>query len=134
METGLIRSMTLSGCLATSPGSGAADKAAAESAFPAGPTYSPCFDRNYPVRAFFGDTHLHTSYSMDAGALGARPGPGDTCRFARGEQVVSPRGQPAGLSRPLDFLVVAAHSDGMGFFPLIFGGDTSTFADPSTGV
>ena len=87
------------------------------------PSYSPYAGRNFPTRPLFGDTHLHTSYSMDAGAFGARLGPVEAYRFARGEEVVSSTGQRVKLSRPLDFLVVADHSDGMGFFPLIFGGD-----------
>jgi hypothetical protein len=36
----------------------------------------------------------------------------------------------AKLSRPLDFLVVADHSDGMGFFPLLVGGDPTIMTDP----
>ncbi len=36
--------------------------------------YSPYADRDFPTRPFFGDTHLHTSFSMDAGAFGARLG------------------------------------------------------------
>ena len=39
------------------------------------PGYSPYAGRNFPTRPFFGDTHLHTSFSMDAGAFGARLGP-----------------------------------------------------------
>ena len=67
---------------------------------------------------------------MDAGAIGARLGPPDAFRFARGEEVTSNTGQPVKLSRPLDFLVVADHSDGFGFFPLIVGGDPAIMADP----
>ncbi len=106
------------------------DKATAEKAHPARPAYSPYANRNFPVRPFFGDTHLHTSFSMDAGAFGARLAPSDAYRFAKGEQVTSNTGQPVKLFRPLDFLVVADHSDGMGFFPLIFKGDPSIMADP----
>jgi hypothetical protein len=50
---------------------GTLDKEAAEKAFPAKPPYSPYAGRNFPTRPYFGDTHLHTSYSMDAGAFGA---------------------------------------------------------------
>ena len=32
--------------------------------------YSPYLNRSYPDRVFFGDTHLHTSYSTDAGMMG----------------------------------------------------------------
>ncbi|MCG6876827.1 MAG: DUF3604 domain-containing protein [Betaproteobacteria bacterium] len=110
--------------------SGALSKQEAERVYPAKPAYSPYADRNFPTRPFFGDTHLHTSYSMDAGAFGARLGPRDAYRFARGEQLTASSGQPVKLSRPLDFLVVADHSDGMGFFPLILGGDPAIMADP----
>jgi hypothetical protein len=90
-------------------------------AFPK-PAYSPYANRDFPTRPFFGDTHLHTSFSMDAGAFGARLSPRDAYRFARGEQVTASSGQPVKLSRPLDFLVVADHSDNMGFFPDLFAG------------
>jgi hypothetical protein len=92
------------------------------------PIYSPYAGRNFPTRPLFGDTHLHTAYSMDAGAFGARLGPREAYRFARGEEISSNTGQPVKLSRPLDFLVVADHSDGMGFFPLLMSGDPETLA------
>ena len=83
----------------------------AAKAFPAKPPYSPYAGRSYPTRPLFGDTHLHTSFSMDAGAFGARLDPSDAYRFAKGEELVSSTGQPVRLSRPLDFLVVADQSD-----------------------
>ena len=92
--------------------------------------YSPYADRKFPTRPFFGDTHLHTGFSMDAGAFGCRLSPRDAYRFARGEQVMASTGQPAKLSRPLDFLVVADHSDQMGFFPDLFAGKAEILADP----
>jgi hypothetical protein len=95
------------------------------------PAYSPYVDRDFPTRPFFGDTHLHTSFSMDAGAFGARLGPRDAYRFAIGEQITSSTGQPVKLSRPLDFLVVADHSDNMGFFPDLFAGKPDLLADPT---
>jgi Protein of unknown function (DUF3604) len=91
---------------------GTLDQQTAEKAFPAKPP--PYAGRNFPTRPFFGDTHLHTSFSMDAGTFGARLGPKDAYRFAKGEEVIASSGQHAKLSRPLDFLVVADHSDGMG--------------------
>jgi Protein of unknown function (DUF3604) len=106
------------------------DAASAERAFPKKPSYSPPTGRNFPVRPFFGDTHLHTSYSMDAGAFGARLGPREAYLFAKGRQVTASTGQPAKLSRPLDFLVVSDHSDGMGFFPMVIGGDPKVMAFP----
>ena len=81
-----------------------------------GKAYSPYAERNFPDRVFWGDTHLHTGLSVDAGLFGARLGPDEAYRFARGEQVMASSGQPARLGRPLDWLVIADHSDAMGFF------------------
>ena len=110
---------------------GTVDKATAEKVFPAKRPYSPWAGRNFPSRPLFGDTHLHTSFSMDAGAFGARLGPADAYRFAKGEEVMASSGQPAKLSRPLDFLVVTDHSDNMGFFPQLLAGDPKMLADPT---
>ena len=108
------------------PGEGLVD------AFKAQKHYSPYAGRNFPTRVYWGDTHLHTAMSMDAGAFGARLTPVDAYRFARGEELTSSTGLQVKLSRPLDFLVVADHSDNMGFFPLLFAGDPKMLAD-STG-
>jgi hypothetical protein len=80
-----------------------------------GKSYSPYAGRGFPSRPLWGDSHLHTGLSFDAGLFGARLGPEDAHRFARGEEVVSSTGIPVKLSRPLDWLVVADHSDNMGF-------------------
>jgi hypothetical protein len=109
---------------------GALDAAKAAKAFPARAVYSPYAERSFPVRPYFGDTHLHTGASFDAGAFGSRLGPRDAYRFARGEQVTASSGQPVKLSRPLDFLVVADHSDNMGFFPDFLAGKPELLADP----
>jgi hypothetical protein len=92
--------------------------------------YSPYADRKYPSRPLFGDTHLHTGFSMDAGLFGARLKPRDAYRFARGEQVTASSGQPAKLGRPLDFLVVTDHSDNMGFATDLLAGKASLLANP----
>jgi hypothetical protein len=105
------------------------DKAATALA-ESGRPYSPHAERKYPTRPLFGDTHLHTADSMDAGAFGARLTPKDAYRFAKGEQLTSSTGQPVRLSRPLDFLMVADHSDNMGFFPDMFAGKPEILADP----
>ena len=110
---------------------GTLDKEAADKVFPAKRPYSPWAGRNFPTRPLFGDTHTHTSFSMDAGAFGARLDPNDAYRFAKGEEVVASSGQPAKLSRPLDFLVVADHSDNMGFFPQLLAGAPNMLADPT---
>src|SRR6187401_3485629 len=102
---------------------GTLDKEKAGKVFPKKAPYSPYAGRSFPTRPFFGDTHLHTSFSMDAGAFGCRVPPRDAYRFARGEEITASSGQPVKLSRPLDFLVVADHSDGFGFFPQSMSGD-----------
>lgn len=85
-------------------------------------TYSPYAQRDFPDRPLWGDTHLHTAISFDAGAFGATLLPPDAYRFAKGEEVISSTGLPVRLSRPLDFLVVADHSDNMGLFPELQAG------------
>jgi hypothetical protein len=108
-----------------------APTSAAEGAFPAQKHYSPYAGRNFPTQVFWGDTHLHTGMSMDAGAFGARLEPEDAYRFARGEELTSSTGLKVKLDRPLDFLVVADHSDNMGFFPRLYSGDPEMLADPT---
>jgi hypothetical protein len=99
--------------------------------FPAKPPYSPYAGRNFPTRPLFGDTHLHSSLSMDAGMTGTTVGPKDVYRFAKGAEVVSSTGQPFRLSRPLDFTVLTDHSDNMGLAPDFFSGKPEILADPT---
>ncbi len=80
-----------------------------------GKSYSPYAQRLFPSRPLWGDTHLHTALSVDAGLFGARLGLEEAYRFARGEEVISSTGQPVKLGRPLDWLVIADHSDALGF-------------------
>jgi hypothetical protein len=93
--------------------------------------YSPYAGRDFPERPLWGDTHVHTEYSFDAGSFGARLDPNDAYRFARGEEVISSTGQPVRLARALDFLVVSDHSDNMGFFPRLVAGDAELLEDPT---
>ena len=111
--------------------SGTVDKTTAAQAHPSKPPYSPYVGRNFPARPLFGDTHLHTAMSFDAGMFGARLGPVEAYRFAKGEEVTSSTGQRVRLSRPLDFLVVADHSDFMGLAPDFLGGKAEVLADPT---
>ena len=93
-------------------------------------SYSPYVGESYPKNVYWGDTHLHTGLSMDAGAFGARLSPEDAYRFARGEELTSSVSRmKVKLSRPLDFLVVADHSDNMGFFPKLYAGDPEYLKD-----
>jgi len=95
-----------------------------------GISYSPYAERDFPSRPLWGDTHVHTAFSFDAGAFGNRLLPADAYRFARGEEVVSSTGIPAKLSRPYDWLVVSDHSDNMGFFTDLIEGAPHLLADP----
>ena len=95
---------------------------------PAG--YSPYPEQSFPNQVFFGDTHLHTTYSWDAGMVFNTLTPADAYRFAKGETVVSSTGVPARLQRPLDWLVVSDHSDGLGIAPLLARADPALLEDP----
>ena len=95
-----------------------------------GKAYSPYAKRDFANDVYWGDTHLHTELSMDAGSFGNRLGLDEAYRFARGEQVDSTTAGPVKLSRPLDFLVVADHSDNMGFFPDMVAGAPHILKDP----
>ena len=127
----LTAGLALSSSWVLAHDAGEVTKEKAEKAFSTKAPYSPYAGRNYPMRPLFGDTHLHTAFSMDAGAFGARLNPRDAYRFARGEEVTASSGQPVKLSRPLDFLVVADHSDNMGVFPDLFAGKPELLADPT---
>ncbi len=93
--------------------------------------YSPYAGRAFPTRVLWGDTHLHTSNSLDARALGATIGPEEAFRFARGDEVTSSHGQRLKLSRPLDFLVVSDHSDAMGAMNEIIAGNPDLMRNPT---
>lgn len=80
----------------------------------AGGTDIKVTDTEYPEQVYWGDTHLHTDISVDAFGFGNRLDAEAALRFARGEEVTATKGEKAKLSRPLDFLVIADHSDGMG--------------------
>ncbi len=74
----------------------------------------------YPEQVFWGDTHLHTDNSIDAFGFGNRLDAEAALRFARGEKVTASKGDAAHLSRPLDFLVIADHSDGLGALKTLY--------------
>jgi Protein of unknown function (DUF3604) len=95
------------------------------------PAYSPYVGQSHPDRVFFGDTHVHTSYSLDAGAFGNNLGPDEAHRYARGEEVMASSGVKTRLIRPLDFVAIADHSDAMGFFPDLVAGTDQILADPT---
>ena len=93
--------------------------------------YSPYSGRKFPTRVYFGDTHHHTANSGDAFMAGNRLSPEQAYRFARGEEVISSTGVPAKLSRPLDFLVVSDHAEGLGVMFQVQEGNPSLVSDPT---
>ncbi len=77
-----------------------------------------------PRTVYWGDTHLHTSFSPDASLAGnVRLSPAEAYRFARGETVTGHNGLKARLDRPLDFLVVSDHAAYMGILPMVRQGN-----------
>ena len=95
-----------------------------------GKGYSPYAERSFPNNVYWGDTHLHTSLSLDAGLFGNILGHEDAYRFARGEEITASGGVKAKLGRPLDWLVITDHSDMMGLAAGIQKGDPNVLEIP----
>ena len=91
------------------------------------PQFSPYAGRNYPTNVYWGDTHLHTAVSVDAGTMN-RVGQEDAFRFARGEEITTTGGLRVKLSRPLDFLVISDHAEMYGLMPQLLSGDPEVLA------
>ena len=91
--------------------------------------YSPYADRDYPTKVWFGDTHHHTANSGDAFMNGDRLSPEQAYRFALGEQVTSSTGVPVKLSRPMDFLVISDHVEGLGVMYEVYNGNPAFLGD-----
>jgi len=98
-------------------------------AAPTAPT-APSTSEALPDAVYWGDTHVHTSYSFDAAAWGNTLDPYEAYRFARGEKVTASMGLEAQLVKPLDWLMVADHSDNIGGVADLFAGKESILADP----
>src|SRR5210317_1134835 len=95
-----------------------------------GKAYSPYAERSFPNQVYWGETHLHTGLSLDAGLFGNILGHEDAYRFARGEQITSSGGLQVKLGRPLDWLVITDHSDMMGIATDIQSGAPNILANP----
>jgi hypothetical protein len=95
-----------------------------------GKTYSPYAQRTFPSKVYWGETHLHTGLSLDAGLFGNILGPEDAYRFARGEEIKSSTGLPVKLGRPLDWMAVTDHTDAMGLATDIQKGTPNILAVP----
>jgi hypothetical protein len=95
-------------------------------------SYSPYAGEDIPRRVFFGDTHLHTSFSVDASSAGnINLDPVSAYRFARGEAVSAHNGMQVQLIRPLDFLVVSDHAEYLGMMPQLRAGNPEILATPT---
>jgi hypothetical protein len=98
----------------------------------------PCAQHN-PVRnAYFGDLHVHTTYSFDAQAFEVRTTPAQAYRFARGEPVALPPLDAQGngtrsvrIERPLDFAAVTDHSEYLGEVQACTTPDAPTYNSPT---
>lgn len=96
-----------------------------------GSDYSPYTGAAIPQRLLWGDTHLHSSQSIDANSAGNETlSPAEAYRFARGDQLIANSGSPVRLSRPLDFLVVSDHAEYLGMLPRLRVGDASLQKSP----
>ena len=72
---------------------------------------SPKPDRN----AYFGETHIHTSWSVDAWVMGNRlTGPDDALKYAQGQTIKHPMGFDIKIDTPMDFMGVTDHSEYVG--------------------
>ena len=91
--------------------------------------YSPPANATHATNVYWGDSHLHTGLSLDAGLFGNTLGPDDAYRLARGEQITASSGIPVKLARPLDWMVVTDHSDLMGIATDIKKGTPNILAD-----
>lgn len=84
-------------------------------------SYSPYANQPYSTNVYWGDTHLHTNLSIDAvdtyNPMGKGLSPEDAYRFARGEVITAHNGMKFRRQHPLDFLVIADHSENIGLHP-----------------
>ncbi|WP_289055319.1 DUF3604 domain-containing protein [Carboxylicivirga marina] len=95
-----------------------------------GKTYSPYAKRNFPNNVYWGETHLHTGVSLDAGLFGNVLGHEDAYRLCKGEEITSSSGLSVKLGRPLDWVVITDHSDLMGLAVGIQEGAPNVVAEP----
>ena len=94
--------------------------------------YTPWAEEEFPMHLYWGDTHLHSAYSVDANTMGNTAlTPADAYRFARGEAIRANNGMLARLDMPLDFLVVSDHAELMGIMLKLREGDPRLLEAPA---
>lgn len=72
-------------------------------------------EKNPERNAYFGETHLHTTWSPDAWLFGNKlAGPADAYKYAKGETIKHPLGFDIKIDTPLDFMGVTDHSEYIG--------------------
>jgi hypothetical protein len=122
--------LLMAGCSRQEPPAAPAAASASAAAAPvtaASVTAAPA----HPDKLLWGDQHVHTGWSADAGLAGTTLGPEDAVRFAMGEEVKASGGQQAKLQRALDWVAVTDHSDGMGTINEVQAGNSEMLADPT---
>ena len=122
--------LALSACSARSGGESSSAPAPTPAAVPAAAA-AVASGTKFPEEVYWGDEHVHTGWSADAGLAGATLSPEDAVRFARGEKVKSSTGQEAQLHRAFDWIAVTDHSDGMGTINELEAGNPEFLADPT---
>ncbi|WP_394176536.1 DUF3604 domain-containing protein [Thalassotalea litorea] len=90
--------------------------------------YSLPASSDIPSRVYWGDTHVHTGLSLDAGLFGNTVGLDEAYRFAKGEKITSSTGLPVRLARPLDWMIITDHTDLMGIADDIKNGSDNILA------
>ncbi|MEH6583413.1 MAG: DUF3604 domain-containing protein [Halioglobus sp.] len=91
--------------------------------------YSPYAKTTQANNVYWGDSHLHTGLSLDAGLFGNTLGPNEAYLFARGQEITSATGIRVKLARPLDWMVLTDHTDLMGVAADIQSGTPNILAD-----
>lgn len=72
-------------------------------------------EKNPERNAYFGEEHIHTSWSVDAWVMGNRiTGPDDAYKYAQGQTIKHPLGFDIKIDTPLDFMGVTDHSEYVG--------------------
>src|SRR5215510_12640085 len=76
-------------------------------------------ERNPERNAYFGETHVHTSWSLDAWLFGNHlTDPGDAYKYFKGQPIKHPLGYEVKIETPLDWAGVTDHSEYVGVIRL----------------